>query len=119
MANLHILQRSGAEVQVIAHVAIPNSNNAVGVNWRTAIINSGVGGRTSLPDGDGTAGTISAAEKAQIASGAIYEVDATIRPQGVANGAPLNAFLDTEFARITAEVQAEFQARLNYYGATR
>lgn len=98
------------------HVAIPNANNAAGINWRTALLNSGLGGTTRLPDGDGTAGTISAAEKASIAAGALYEQVETIEVDTASN---VNAFLDSVISDVTTRTQARLVAALKYYGYTR
>jgi hypothetical protein len=62
-----------------------------------------------LRDGSGTDGTISAAEKAQIVSGAIYEA---VREEKGQTGAGITAM----FAARSAEVLAALQARLSQYG---
>jgi hypothetical protein len=118
MANMHVLQRGGGGVTVVMHVAVPNANNAVGQNWRTVLIASHLGGTTVLPDGDGTAGTISATEKATIASGSVYETVVTLRPEQVAFGA-LPAWLDLQYAQASAAALALLEDQLNYYGYTR
>ena len=119
MANLHVLTKTGSDVTVVAHIAIPNTNNASGINWRTVLINSGMGGKTVLPDGDGTAGTISSAEKTQIQSGAVYEVQDVIHV-GIPNGAAaINAYFDARYAEISGRALTALQDLLNYYGYTR
>jgi len=112
MANSHILDQSGpGRFRVVYHVAIPAGNNAAGVPWRTCVA-ANVGAIPSvLPDGDGTNGTISAAEKAQLASGAVYE---SVREE---KGQSLAAFAQV-FARRSAEILAELQARYAQYGRT-
>lgn len=115
MANIHILDTTdGVDFRVVCHIAVPNTPNSAGTNWRTAVINSGFGGTTVLPDGDGTAGTISAAEKASIVNGSLYEVVTTIR---VNPTNATNAFMDSEFTRISAEANARFSKALQYFGA--
>lgn len=112
MANTHVLeQTTPGRFRVVYHVAIPATNNAAGVAWRTAIVNSRDATRpvTVLPDGDGTNGTISAAEKAQLTSGALYEV---VREEKGQTGAGINAM----FAQRSAEVLAALQARLSQFG---
>ena len=69
MANIHIRTVDGSEVATIMHFAVPAANNAAGVGWQ--VIAAQVFGKTVLPDGDGTAGTISAAEKAAIVAGSV------------------------------------------------
>lgn len=112
MANIHVLDSSGpGRFRVAYHVAIPASNNAAGVPWRSAVANSRAPGAlvTVLPDGDGTAGTVSAAEKAQLTSGALYEV--IIEEKGQ-TGAGIQAM----FARRSSEVLAVLQERLAQFG---
>ena len=115
MANLHILTRDGDEFNVVAHVPVPNTNNSAGVNWRTALLRSGLGGTTRLPDGDGTGGTISAAEKASITTGAVYEVQTTIKPNQPDQQAN-DAFLGAEYIKIRDITQYDLQAELKWFG---
>ena len=60
-------------------------------------------------DGDGTGGTISAAEKAQVVSGALYEAVREEKGQGAAT-------LAAQFAQRSAEILAGLQARYAQYG---
>ena len=120
MANIHILRIDGRSVTAVAHVAIPGVNNDANIPYRTAIVRSGFGGSTILPDGDGTAGTISAAEKTSIQSGALVEVPMRILLSALpGNTAQCNAFLDALFNAEQTRVRAEAQVSLRYYGATR
>lgn len=120
MANIHILTTGGRVINALAHIAVPNTNNAAGMNYRAAIVASKIGGTTQLPDGDGTDGTISAAEKTSIQSGALVEVPLSIQRAALPATAPeRNAFLDALHAAETTKAQAEWQERLRYYGATR
>lgn len=112
MANSHILEQlAPGRFRVVYHVAIPVTNNAAGVAWRTVIVNSRDANLpiSVLPDGDGTGGTISAAEKAQLTSGAVYEV---VREE---KGQTLAAFA-AMFAQRSAEILAALQARYQQYG---
>ena len=112
MANVHVLESVGpGRFRVAYHVAIPATNNAAGVAWRTAIVNSRDATRpvSVLPDGDGTNGTLSAAEKAQLTSGAVYEV---VREE---KGQTLAAFA-AQFAQRSAEILAGLQARYAQFG---
>jgi len=112
MANTHILEQIKPNVfRVALHIPIPSANNNSGVNWQTALINSGTGGTTVLKDGDGTAGTISAAEKAQIVAGSLYEYVAVEEGQAIATVPVL-------FTRRSAEVLGFLQIKLGWYGGT-
>jgi hypothetical protein len=117
MANTHVLEQTApGRFRVVYHVAIPATNNAAGVAWRAIMAQqvaaqvAQVGGRASvLPDGDGTGGTISAAEKAQVVSGALYEAVREEKGQGAAT-------LAAQFALRSAEILAGLQARYAQYG---
>ena len=70
MADMHVIDGDGNRgYKVAMHIAVPNTNNAVGVNYRTALVNSGLGG-TQLTEGAG-AGQITTAEKAQVDAGEV------------------------------------------------
>ena len=116
MASMHVLTQGGGQVTVVMHIAIPSANNTVGTNWQTALIGSGLGGTTVLKDGDGTLGTILAAEKASIASGAIYEVVAQLQPESTASGAALVAWLNQQYAVRSGMALLNLQDRLKYWG---
>lgn len=115
MANIHVLAMDGSEFTAAFHLAIPNSNNTAGVNWRTVVLRNGYG-TTILPDGDGTLGTISAAEKSDIQSGAVVEIVETVKPAG---GFPNGAALDAAHEAIRTRFLADFQAHYARYGTTR
>jgi len=96
----------------VLHVAIPAGNNPAGVPWRTAVAAHVDALKPSvLPDGDGTAGTISAAEKAQIISGAVLEVVREEKGQTTASAANI-------YALRSAAILAELQVRYGQYGRT-
>lgn len=120
MANVHILDKQGALYRAAFHVPIPGGNNSAGVAWSAALLRSGIGGTTVLPDGDGTGGTISATEKTAITNGTVYEVVDNIDPMsGGTGGAAINATLDALYAAKQTEVQQLVQGQLSQYGRTR
>lgn len=117
--DIHILNGESGKLRMVCHLPIPAGNNSAGVSWQTALVNSGLGGTTVMPDGDGTAGTISAAEKAQIESGAIFEREVEILPDTAANNASRLAYVDATYAAVVASEMARLQAALKWYGFTR
>lgn len=122
MANYHILAGShdGNSFAVVFHIAVPGTgSNRANVQWRTALINSGLGGKTTLPDGDGTGGTIGAAEKADIAAGAVYEVVEQVPTNPGETALQLRDKLDARYTALAASVQAKLQGQLTYFGYTR
>ena len=119
MANIHILDRSGANYKLALHIAIPAGNNAAGVSVRSAVVNSKLGGTTTLPDGDGTAGTISTVEKTSVTTGAVVEVVRSVDiSQGgtLTTGAQIAAFLNDFYAAESAACLADLQSRLGQFG---
>lgn len=119
MSNMHILESSGGLIRIARHVTIPGGNNSAGVAWATAVINSGSGGTTVLRDGDGTAGTIAAAEKTSIQAGSVVElVGDFYLPSGL-SGAQILALLDADYTTNSASLLALLQARLQQYGRVR
>lgn len=122
MASYHVLTGSpdGNAFRIAFHVPIPGAgNNRAGVQWRTALANSGLGGTTVLRTGDGTGGTISAAELASVQSGALLEVVEEVPTHPGETAGQYQARLDARFAALTARVQAELQGRLTYFGHVR
>lgn len=116
MANMHMMGLDGTEFDVIFHFAVPNSNNTSGVNWQVVVLRMGYG-TTQLPDGDGTLGTISSAEKASIAAGALAEVRQRVKPTTASF--PTGAQLDAMFLAAQTAWQADMLLRYARYGGTR
>ena len=119
MSNIYVLAANTlqGDYSVAVHIVIPSVNNLVGVNYQTALINSGIGGRTILPTGDGTKGTISAADLASIQAGSLYEVTTTFRPTG-GNLAAIQASLLASAEALQTSALAQLQAQLQYFGYT-
>ena len=114
MANTHLLEvQRGVYARIAYHLPTQAGANSAGVAWKDVVIRSGMGGKTILPDGDGAGGTISATEKAQIASGDIYEmvVIEKAQPTGATN-------LNRLFNLHKAEYDAQLNSTYNKFGAT-
>lgn len=119
MANMHVLTRQGVEYRIALHIVIPVANNGAGVAYRTALINSGRGSTSALPDGDGTAGTIDSTEKAALGTGALYEVvDSVVVPSSL-SGAALLAYIDAYYTARSDEILTGLQGLLTQFGRTR
>ena len=119
MSNIHVLTDDGrGKVSVVMHFAVPDADNAVGVNWRAALVNSGVGGSSSMTVGAG-AGQILQPEVTQIELGAVYEHRATFPLESAGTGAPgQQAALRALYTREKAAEIAGLQRRLKYFGHT-
>lgn len=114
MSRLHIL----ANKQCALHEPVPAGNNAAGVPWRTALINSGMGGTSVMTVGNG-AGQISSAEMAQIASGELREVVFTFENNPAWTAAQRNAAMDAQIDNVSRETQTDMVQSLRMFGATR
>ena len=116
MADMHVLAGDGlCYWTLVMHFPVPDQNNEVGVNYRIALVNSGLGG-TSMTEGTGP-GQISAAEKAQIDAGEVYEHSIQFLAESGANTlAELLAAAREAYAREQARVTARFESQLRYYG---
>lgn len=117
MADIHVLKGSTqGEYKLIFHFPVANTNNTAGVSFRTALVNSGLA-VTQMKDGDGTGGTISAAEKANILAGIIYEhaVDFPV-DSGGASGAQVLATVRAKYASENTQVTADIGKILKYFG---
>jgi len=117
MADIHILTGDGIEQWTIAaHYAIPDTTNEVSVNYRTALINSGLGGTSQLAEGTG-AGQITTAEMAQIAAGELFEYTFSFYAEsGATTNAQLLSAVRNEYNGRQSRVIASLQRRLKYYG---
>ena len=124
MADIYVLTGNNSNTwTLVMHFAVPNVNNAVGINFRTALVNSGIGlntetgRRTILPTGDDTGGTISAAEEALLDSGARFEhVSSYPIESGGSSNAELQASIREQYAAENAAVQASVASQLRYFG---
>jgi len=119
MSDIHVLTDDGrGKVAVVMHFAVPDALNAVSVNWRVALVNSGIGGTTTLTEGTGP-GQIPAAEAALIAGGEVHEHQATYPLESAGTGAPgQQAALRALYTREKAAVITKLQKRLKYFGHT-
>ena len=119
MADIHVLTGRKSTWDLVLHIAVPDADNSVGVNYRDALIASGLGGTTSLPDGDGSAGTISDAEKILIEAGQIVEHRVSIRLEsGGDSDANRRDAIRAKYASEEVSYLAIIQKHLPYYGHT-
>lgn len=121
MANWHLRQGLHDEnaYSVLFHIPIPGTGSTVGgVQWRTALIQSGIGGTTTMAVGE-TAGLITAAEKADIASGAIYEHLELVPTNPGESNAQLRVRIDSLYQARLPEIRSKLQSALKYWGVDR
>lgn len=119
MADIHVLDGNfNNRWRVVMHFVVPSGNNAVNILWTDVLINSGVGGNTQLPDGDGNDGTIDVTEKTAIQNGIIFEHIALFRIEsGGVSSANIRATLRQFYASEKVNVILNLQRQLKYFGA--
>lgn len=120
MADMHVIDGDNADRwTVVMHVGVPTGNNSVGVLWSSALINSGLGGTTQLPDGDGEKGTITPEEKTAIQSGTVHEVSGSFLVEsGGTSTAQLKASLRKFYGMQKTKAIDDLKRSLKYYGHT-
>lgn len=123
MSNWHSRggQPDGNAYSIIFHVPVPSANNRVGINYRTALVGSGIGGVTQMTEGV-SAGQITTAEKADILSGAVIEHQETIFTNPGETALQLRDRLDaryTELANASGTFIQGLKGRLDYWGLDR
>lgn len=119
MADIHILAGDGLHHWTLAfHFVVPDQNNDVGISYRTALINSGIGGVSQMVEGTGS-GQITTAELASLQAGELYEFTLSfLAESGATNNAELLAAIRTEYAKHETPVLNHLKKRLCYYGYT-
>lgn len=124
MSDIHVsVGNNDGEIQLVMHFPVPDVNNDVGVNFRLALINSGIGlneetGRRTILNVGTSAGEINPAEEALIDAGELFEGVVFTRVPDSASGAELIALVQSEYTRSNSRVQQEIGARLRYFGHT-
>ncbi len=117
MSDMHVLVASNQGIyNIVMHFEVPDVNNLASINYRTALVNSGIGGTTSLEEGTG-AGQITITEKAQVLSGEIYEYSVDFNATG--NGSTTVAIRDSLrsfYAREKTRIIDNLQYRLKRFG---
>ncbi len=131
MSDIHIVADGSTGLwRLVFHFPVPDVDNNVGVNYRTALVNSQIGlredlfnpgtfRRTILPSGT-EAGQINPAEEALLDSGQLFE-RSLIYPleSGGTTGPQLVTTVDDLYANTLVSVQTQISNRLRYFGLTR
>lgn len=119
MADIHVLDGNlNSRWRVAMHFVVPSGNNSANILWTDVIINSGIGGNTQLPDGDGSGGTIDVIEKTAIQNGIIFEHIALLRiDSGGVSAADIRATLRQFYGSERADILMNLQRKLKYFGA--
>ena len=119
MADYILLESADKQnqVRVVVHTAVPNSNNAVGVKWRDAVV---AWIESQIP-GQGTTSVVPvsmlpAGVQADLDAGAVYEWEGTVLFSAkLSNAAKLAAIEMWVLAGDNAEF-TQLQSILEFYG---
>lgn len=125
MSDIHVIAGDNTNWTLVFHFPVPDLDNDVSVNFRTALANSGIGidpetGRRSrLLAGTGL-GQINPAEEAMLDSGALFEhtINFPIESGGTSS-AQLIRTAEALYNAALANRSADLQASLRYFGFTR
>ena len=115
MSDYHILNTDVKlkTVNVVFHIPIPATNNAVGVSWQDALVLS-LGGADAI---DSVLTDITPAEESAMKAGSIFENVATVRFSSLdLTNAQRLAEVETAYTAAESGVLAEKQITLNFFG---
>jgi len=116
MSDIHILTGNGQKWTIVFHFAVPDQNNNIGVNYRTALVNSRLGGTSMMAEGT-EAGQIATAELALIAADEIYEhSEQFLAESGATNNTEMLAAAQALYVSRETTVLTALQKRLRYFG---
>lgn len=115
MADYYLLDgdSDGNSYRVAYQIPIPNTNNRVGINYRTALLQSLGGTQTSV------APTISQADQTTLNSGSAYELSGRVFTNPGETSTQLRDRIDASFAALRTATQTILQNRLAYWGFNR
>ena len=118
MADMHITTGDGERWTIVMHFPVPDVNNDVAVNYRTALVNSGIGGTTVMAEGVDP-GQIGTTEKTAIEAGEVFEHVGTFRVEsGGTSNVQLRDSIREFYTRAKVDVIDDMKSRLRYYGHT-
>jgi hypothetical protein len=117
MANYHILsgKADGNQMQVVFHLPVPDVTNAVGVNYRNALIMHLGGAQESIVP----VTLLGAGEQAALDIGTLYELVWAFNTHPGMTLADKRDALDAQYNQFVSIIVAQLQARLEFYGYSR
>jgi len=119
MADIHVLAGDGLRYwTLVFHFGVPDQLNNINVSYRTALVNSGIGGISQMTKGTGP-GQITTAELALIQTGQLYEFSLSFPAEsGATSNAELLTAIRDQYAKCETPVLDRLRKRLRYYGYT-
>jgi len=116
MSKVHVLNSdTSGNFNVVLHTAVVAGNNSAGKSWKNCMLNSGRAGTTVLLEGTGP-GQITTAEKAQVTSGDVWEMQTTITVDVNLSGQALLNLATELCDAFIAEYKTRMQRELKYFG---
>ena len=116
--NYHVLQSSrGDRVNVVFHISVPDEDNAVAVNLRSAVSQflSGQGTVSQVPWLE----TNNPTEYAQIQNGEIYEHSTVVQYDTNLADGDKRTEMDNKYIALVAMIQNEIRERFKFWGLDR
>jgi len=117
MADYHILagDRYGNQYTVAYHIPVPNVNNEVGVNYRTALV-EWLGGASVIAS---AVPFIDSAELTQLQAGELFEVSEAFYSNPSETLIQRRDRLDVRYSQLVTTTQTVLQRMLGYWGYSR
>lgn len=97
-------------------IPIAEAPNRVGLSYRVALLNSGLGGSTGLKPGDGTAGTITNDDLGRIQRGEVFERVEAVATHPGETWEEFQTAISKWYAEAADDVAQEIESRLAYFG---
>lgn len=125
MANLYVLRGGGQKgtISFAVHMTIPATPNKAGVNYSDIFpMSSFFTGRSVVPSGDGTSGTIDNTERLAILNGTRFEFTADFAVPGTWDADTAGnrgTALDQWSGNLISDYATRIQNELDYIGLTR
>ena len=115
MSKVHVLEKNDKSYRCAIHFDVPPGNNGAGVSWQTAHLahvrtraEDGTWNEadSKLKEGTGT-GEITAAERADVQSGAVIEIVRSLKLDGAVSVAALETLADRAITAYKANVSIQ------------
>lgn len=114
MSNYHVLEMSEKEheVNVIFHITVPNENNEVGINLRTALTQYAPRSSSQLP-------WIETLEMADIQNGILYEYKETVVFNANLTLVQKRSIIDDRYNTLATVIVNRLRSSLKFWGMDR
>ena len=119
MSDFHVLETSEKDhaSRVAFHIAVPNENNAVSVNLRTAVSQYLAAQEvvTSVPWLEAT----NPSEYTQLQNGEVYEHSAEVRYSANLSVPEKRGLLDARYSQLASNIPAIIRSKFRFWGLDR